>query len=267
MAANVFNPFPPQEPAHPGVIKLHDDLVKIYKILRESYQDKLNAAFDQLSRQIGFVVRTTLPVTLSIAAKEGRVSLTGENFRGTIFEKTFLEVLNDLPKKAQGTVADGNYKLYVIWYDALKLKLHTDWMEPAHLYWLEPAHVAQGLGEAQIPQRAPLGPGPFEPAHWFDPGFRFELEESLAISAIDQVYPELRLAERVRAARQLPRTAMTPGIREPAHFQQQLLARSGSAVLSPGIREPAHFRQILEQFDAPTLDSVIAVLQAIQKLR
>jgi hypothetical protein len=261
MAPTIDNPFFHQEPAHPATFKLHDDLVKIYRIIRESYQDAINASFDRLSRQIGFVVTTTLPVTLKVADEEGRVSLASENLRGTLFENAFQEVLNDLPQKVQGKVAAGDYKLYVIWYDALKLKLHKDWMEPAH--WLEPAHLAQGLAEAQIPRR----PGPIEPAHWFDPGFRLELEESLVISAIDEVYPELRLADRVRAARQAPLGgAVSPGIREPAHFRQ-LLERSRAVELSPGIREPAHFREILERFDAPTLDAVVAVLQAIQKLR
>jgi hypothetical protein len=266
MSPTVFDS-PPfhQEPAHPGVIKLHDDLVNIYKVIREAYQESINATFDLLSRQIGFVVMTTLPVTLKVAAKEGSVALAADNLRGTLFEEAFLKVLNGLPQKVQGKVAAGTYKAYLIWYDALKLKLHTDWMEPAHLHWLEPAHVAPGLGEALTARRAAIGPGVHEPAHWFDPAFSLEVEESLAISAIDLVYPELRLVERVRAARQIPR-AVSPGIREPAHFRQ-IFERLAPVAVSPGIREPAHFRQVLERFDAQTLDAVVAVIQAVQKLR
>ena len=246
MPSTVFdNPLFHKEPAHPGVIKLHDDLVNIYKVVREHYQEAINATFDQLSRQIGFVVTTTLPVNLKVAGQEGSVSLAGDNLRGTLFEEAFRQALDGLPQKVQGQVAAGSYKLYVIWYDALKLKLHTDWMEPAHLHWLEPAHLTQGLGETQVARRAAIGPGIHEPAHWFDPAFSLEVDESLAISAIDQIYPELRLVERVRTARQIPR----------------------AVAVSPGIREPAHFRQILERFDAQTLDAVVAVIQAVQKLR
>lgn len=243
------NPFFHQEPAHPGVIKLYDDLVNIFKIIREAYQEKIDATFDQVSRQIGFVVTTTLPITLNVTDKEVKVALVGENLQGTLFEDAFLNVLGDLPQHVQGKVASGRYKLYLIWYDALKLKLHTDWMEPAHLHWLEPAHVAQRLGETQTAQAvqhtAVIGPGIHEPAHWFNPAFTLAVEEALAISAIDQVYPELRLVERVQAARQTPRFV----------------------AISPGIREPAHYRQILESFDPQTLEKVVEIIQAIRQMR
>jgi hypothetical protein len=243
------NPLFHQEPAHPGVIKLHDDLVNIYKIIREAYQENINATFDRVSRQIGFVVMTTLPITLNITDKEANVALVSDNLQGTLFEEAFLKVLDGFPQRVQGKVATGSYKLYLIWYDALKLKLHTDWMEPAHLPWYETVQVAQRLREVQIAQiarRTPvIGPGVHEPAHWFDPAFSLETEEALAISAIDQVYPELRLVERVQAARQTARLA----------------------AISPGIREPAHYRQILERFDPQTLEKVVEVIQAIQQMR
>jgi hypothetical protein len=227
------------EPAHPGVIRLHDDLINIYKIIRENYQERINAAFDRVSRQIGFVVRTTLPVTLNVAGKESSVAVADENLRGTLFEDAFLKIVEDLPERFQGKVEARQYKVYLIWYDALKLKLHAD--------WLEPAHVALRPGQTPIAQagrRQTFGPGIHEPAHWFDASFSLEPEEALAISAIDEVYPELRLVERIRAARQTPHVGITPGV-----------------------REPAHFRDLLERYDPQTLENVIEVLQAIQKQR
>ena len=61
-------------------------------------------------------------------------------------------------------------------------------------------------------------------------------EEAILIAAIDEVYPELRLVERVSAARQVRRGLIGPGIPEPAHLAQ----------LTPGVREPAHQPGVLE---------------------
>jgi hypothetical protein len=232
------SPFHHVEPAHPGVIRLHDDLVNIYKVIRENYQEGINAAFDRVSRQIGFVVRTMLPITLNVAGKESSVAVAAENLQGTLFEEAFLKVVEGLPQRVQGKVEAGQHKVYLIWYDALKLKLHADWLEPAHIT------LRPGQPIAQAGRKPTFGPGIHEPAHWFDPSFSLEPEEALAISAIDDVYPELRLVERVRAARQVPHVGITPGI-----------------------REPAHFRDLLERFDPQTVEKVIEVLQAIQKQR
>jgi len=47
----------------------------------------------------------------------------------------------------------------------------------------------------EIPRRIPR---PWEePAHWFDPGTIIAAEEGVLITAIDEVYPELRLADRI----------------------------------------------------------------------
>ena len=231
-----------KEPAHPGVIKLHEDLVAIYRAIQDK-QGKLDAAFDRISRQIGFVVLTAVPVTLRMEAKKGTVSVATENLKGTLFETDLLKEVESLPGAVRSTVGDGEYKLYLIWHEALKLKLQTDWMEPAHL-----SRIPQGLLEAGLLRGSraltALGPGVPEPAHWFDPGFRLELEEVLAISAIDQVYPDLRLTERIKAARQV-----------------------SPAALMPGIREPAHFRRFLEQADPGTLQRILDVIQDMPAAR
>jgi len=243
------NPFFHQEPAHPGVVKLYDDLVSIYRLVRDRHQVAIDQAFDTVSRQIGFVVMTTLPVTMKVEGKQAKTTLVGDHLRGTVFEQAFPKVLGGLSESVSGQVADGTYELYLIWYGALKLKLHADWMEPAHLPWLEPAHPWRrfaGADVAQAVQRRPgLVPGVREPAHWFDRTVALQPNEALVISAIDQVYPELRLADRVEEARRM----------------------SVATAFGPGVREPAHFRQLLEQFDAATLEKVVQVVQAIQRLR
>jgi hypothetical protein len=60
-----------------------------------------------------------------------------------------------------------------------------------------------------------------EPAHWFDAGIALAKEEEILIPAIDEVYPELKLAERIALGRQ-ERRFRIPGIREPAHFREIL---------------------------------------------
>jgi hypothetical protein len=249
------------EPAHPMVIDLHQSLVAIYKVIREKYQPKIDATFDEISRQIGFVVTTTVPVQVEIG-DGGKIKGTEVpgGLKGTLFEKIAGAVGSD----SVGKVTAGKYPIYLIWYPALKLKLRTDFMEPAHLTpgVREPAHFA---------------PGVREPAHWFDAGFAIGGEEAVLIHAIDEVYPELRLADRVSAARQASRALgphtepahlatfgpgvrepahfFGPGVREPAHFGPGVRepAHFGPGVrepahLGPGIREPAHFPQFESQF-------------------
>jgi len=210
------------EPAHPMVVALHDSLVAIYKLIREKYQTKIDATFDDVSRQIGFVVTTTLPVEVEV--DKGKIKSTtvgAEGLKGTLFEKIAGVVGTDAI--AGGAVGNGKYNLYLIWYPALKLRLRTDFMEPAHL-----GGTGGTLGAAAA---ARLAPGVREPAHWFDAGVAISGEEAVTIAAIDEVYPELRLIERVSAARQARRGLIGPGIPEPAHLAQ----------LAPGVREPAHF--------------------------
>jgi len=235
--------FDPKEPAHPMVVALHDNLIAIYKFIREKYQAKIDETFDEVSRQIGFVVTTTVPVEVEIGdeRKFKTVTVGAENLKGTLFEKisAALGTQDAMP----GKVAAGKYRIYLLWYPALKLKLKTDFMEPAHLTawkepahltawkepahltaWKEPAHLSAGLLnslQAELSARY-VGNVPFhgEPVHWFDPGYAIAAEEAVLIYAIDEVYPELRLAERITAGRQAARVRVRPEIPEPAHFRQ-----------------------------------------------
>lgn len=211
------------EPAHPAVVKLYEDMVAIYSLIREKCQKEIDGAFDSVSRQVGFVVTTTVPVVFNIGDKGviKNIAMGSENLKGTLFDRELsaaLRSLVDHPGPSPWKVAPGTYKIYLLWHDALSLKLRTEWMEPAHF-------LTQGLAtEIQSELRAGLlgripRPGCewCEPAHWFDPGTAIAVEDAVQIEAIDRVYPELRLVDRVAAIRAALRTQVGPGIREPAH--------------------------------------------------
>lgn len=238
------------EPAHPVLVQRFDDLVDIYRFLKEAVQERVDILFDRVSQQIGFVVTTTLPLSIDIAegGKIARVELGAKNLQGTIFEKEFAPVFKELTGKSPGKVAAGNYPLYLLWHEALKLKLKADWIEPAHFIR---DRFRQDAAIEAIPGQ--LNPGVREPAHWFDAGIALAREEEILIAAIDEVYTDLKLADRVAVARR-ESLKFVPGIREPAHFRdilEELVdVRAGRAAqLGPGIREPAHFRKLLERED------------------
>lgn len=243
-----FPPVPP-EPAHPTVVKLFDDLVAILKFLRDKFQPAIDQAFDRASRELGFVVTTTVPIVIEVAerGKVTKIRMGSENLEGTLFDRALtaaLKPLYETPLPAD--ISAGTHKLYVLWYDALKLKLRTHWMEPAHVPqdlwaiprpWQEPAHVPGDLW-AELPRGLPT---PWqEPAHWFDPGSLIAAEESVLITAIDEVYPELRLADRISSYRS--RVVGAPGVQEPAvplpgvrpGVNKQLVVR---ALTDPGFRK------------------------------
>ncbi len=217
--------YEPSEQAPPMLVSLNDNLIAIYTFIRDNYQSKIDEAFDEVSRQIGFVVTTAIPVDIEVGdnLKLKSVTVGADNLKGTLFEKitSAVSTKGALP----GKVAAGKYRVYLLWYPALKLKLRTDFMEPAHFTaWKEPAHPGLGILsslQSEISSRY-VGKVPFhgEPVHWFDPGYVIAAEEAVLIHAIDEVYPDLRLAERVTAARQAARVPVRPEIPEPAHYRQ-----------------------------------------------
>jgi hypothetical protein len=184
----------------PSVIRLYNNLLQVYRIMRER-QKEIDAAFDRAAAQIGFVVTTTLPVRVEVA-EEGVVKkacFDGDALRGTIFEKELSGFLQEFTRKPFTGVPAGTHRFYLIWYDALNLKLRFDCCEPAQ--------ILQGLLESVVSQRAGISasslvrPEVKEPPHWFDPGVAIAIDEALVIMAIDEVYPELRLTERISAGR------------------------------------------------------------------
>jgi len=184
----------------PTVIRLFNSLTQVYRIMRDR-QKEIDAAFDRAAAQIGFVVTSTLPVRVEVA-EEGAVkgiSLDGAALRGTIFEKELSGFLEGFRKVPFSGVPAGKYRFYLIWFDALNLKLRCDWCEPAHVLqgWLG-SIMAQ---RASVTAAALVAPEVIEPAPWFDPGAVIAVEDGLVIMAIDEVYPELRLADRISAGR------------------------------------------------------------------
>ena len=221
------------EPAHPGIIRQYEDLLAIYRVLREKYQKAIDTAFDNVSRKIGFVVTTTIPIAIEIGEKGNVANLIvgGDNLRGTLFESELLNALSKL-KETTFKVSAGKYWLYAIWFDALRLKLKTDWMEPAH--FKEPTL----LTSVAVTQRASIAVRPevMEPAHWFDPEVVLQPEESVLIAVIDETYPELNLASRISAIRDRIRI-VRPEVMEPAHFRLSEQLKDNPAELLKAVRE------------------------------
>ena len=52
------------EPAHPMVVERYDDLLTIYRFIREKHQETIDKLFDEVARQIGYIVTSTVPVML-----------------------------------------------------------------------------------------------------------------------------------------------------------------------------------------------------------
>jgi hypothetical protein len=199
------------EPAHPGVVQLLDDLVVIYTVIRDQFQTQLDQAFDRVSRQIGFVVTTTLPVVFEIGegSKRKGIKMSAEHLKDTLFDRELTEVFAKSPDPVPWKVAPGSYQLYLLWHAALRLKLGTAWLEPAH-----PPYSQLEARQVQI-GRVP--PEVLEPAHWFDAGAAIANSDRILIEAIDTVYPDLHLANRVALTRKLVR----PEVMEPAHFRTE----------------------------------------------
>jgi len=251
MARAIFDRSP-VEPAHPMIVALHDDLVAIYQFIRQNYQEQIDQRFDEVSRAIGFVVATTVPTAVEVGEK-GTIkssAVGAKHLEGTVFERVakVLSSEKPIPPNAAGKhVNPGTFNLRLLWYPALNLKFRTEWMEPAHFpaHWKEPAHPSTAWKEPAHPSTAWKEPAHFapgdiaasiraeiasrfigkvpgygEPVHWFDPGYVIAAEEAVLIDAIDEVYPELRLADRVASSRHAFWRFVRPEVKEPAHFLQ-----------------------------------------------
>ena len=240
------------EPAHPTLVQLHDDLVTLYTHIKQVYQPGVDQAFDDVSRQIGYVVTTTVPIVLRISDRTAPfdVQMGSESLKGTLFENALRVALNPQPLppgSEEFSVSAGSYKLYLIWYSALKLRLRTDWMEPAHVTITAEQALAQPL------------PYPQEPAHWFDAG-SFLPQEGLRADRRDRHRvsgAEARGADKY--TRSLARL-LRPGVREPAHFRPEIRE---PAHFRTGVREPAHFQSTDK---AVVAERAVEVLSQIAEL-
>ncbi len=240
---------PPPEPAHVSLVRQFEDLVAILKYFRDKGQEVIDRGFDRVSSQIGFVVATTLPVTVELneRGKIVHLGVRGEHLEGTLFDTELLPAL----KKVLGgdpipavKESKGTYDFYLLWFDALKLKLGSGRFrpppEPAHFRVIEelarfrpppePAHYRPLEELARLRPSLDLGrfrPPP-EPAHWFDPGILISEAEQVVIVALDEVYPELRLVERISSYRRGEEVALNPQPLPP-----KALAKELAKVLGP----------------------------------
>jgi hypothetical protein len=162
------------EPAGANVVKERSDLVKIYRAVKEKCQKNIDNEFDRVSREVGFVVTTAIPVDLELErGKVKRIRMGSENLNGTIFEKAMIQALKPLADY-QIPVDGTAYTIVVLWNEAFML------------------------------MRVPVDPGVEEPAQnqlkdmFIKLGDRMAtVKEQLHASAIDEVYPELKFAQRL----------------------------------------------------------------------
>lgn len=220
------------EPAHPGVIKQYQAIVQLYTVIRDRAQSQIDEAFDRVSKQIGYVVATTVPVSIAVSEKCAveSIDVGGEQLKGTMFEEAIGKALSGLRDQELANVDPGRYDIFAIWHAALKLKLRKDWMEPAHVF---DQMLRGGLTAATV--RARVAPGVREPAHFFDPNIRLAIEDLVLVSALDEVYPDIRLAERIASDRVAVRAeAVAPDVQEPAHFRVPDLLRDETFVRELG---------------------------------
>ncbi len=238
---------PPPEPAHVSIVRQYEDLVAILTYIRAVGQGVIDQGFDQVSSQIGFVIAASLPVTVEVAetGKIKQLAMREEHLKGTLFEKELLPPLMKVLEApitggAGAPVGEGTFDIYILWFDALKLKLGSGSFrpppEPAHpSFSAELARVGSGFRPYQEPAHPFLGrfrPPP-EPAHWFDSRIQITQEEQVLIVALDEVYPELRLVERISASRHGQDVFLNPQPLPPGALAQKLEGLVAGPIPSP----------------------------------
>lgn len=236
-----------REPAHPQLVQMYDDLRSIYAVVRDSIQERIDVAFDTASKKIGFVVTTTLPVVLTVDdnGQPTYERMGTDNLKGTIYEEVIADALGGLAKE-KTDASPGEYSIYLFWFDALKLKVKTDWLEPAHIQrgWIEPAHflTEEPVFRSPISQktgRQPVVGPPSEPL--LNLGAITTVQERILISAIDEVYPELMIAKRLSP--EMAPYEVTEGVSEPAHYlTRSARPQMAQQAVAHDVQEPAHFR-------------------------
>jgi hypothetical protein len=215
------------EPAHPAAIHLYDDYVNIYRLIREKFQTEIDAAFDKLSREIGFVVTMTLPVKIeAVNGASKSVKCGSENLANTLFDQRVISIVSKGIKEKSLTLKDGSYELPIIWFEALKYKFRLDWVEPAHF------RVSDKIRNRQYYK---VDYEVNEPVHFLTRPDLLDSRTAQVVLALNEVYPELKLSTQMQTAR--AEVMMKPWL-EPAHFHPHWCepAHPGRDWL-----EPAHF--------------------------
>jgi len=241
------------EPVHNYQIEMYEVLVSLYTYIKEHYQSKIDLAFDRVSKEIGFVVATSLPVIIEIDASTmvKNVSFSAENLKGTIFERHVLNEAMALKKDKISGVRAGTYEIKLLWLEALKIKIKTDWVEPAHF---------RSYDRLFSVKRKELDPYVHEPVHYY-PGLELDREAQLLAHVLDEVYPELKIADRIKIDKEMllaqgryyktdptpePSTATFSPWQEPAYFSDRIPEISNRLKPLRYYRdwvEPVHFRE------------------------
>jgi hypothetical protein len=226
--------FSHQEPAHPMQLKLQEDLLSIYRQIREKFQNEIDKAFDRTASQIGYVINTAIPVTLKIEKSNAVIIIPDEfQFKDTILEQEMKGLMDGMRKMKWGNeISAGEFKMYLFWYEALKLRLRTEWMEPVHYRNIFQDEALRYRELQQVKERTAVLP---EPAHFFNPLIPISDEELILVNVIDQVYPELQLIEKISKTRLYSRKLINPEVMEPVHIK-------------PGA-ELGRIRELLSQID------------------
>jgi hypothetical protein len=215
----------PIEPVHPVQVRLYEDLLQIYSFIREKFQLEIDKAFDSVASQIGFVIATSIEVGMKFdkgGTVSGIIIVEGRQFRDTVIEKALSKPLKMIADtQFPDKIRQGEYSLHLFWFDALKIKLRTDWVEPAHhrgISHLERLKFRDLIKPELSKERVAVKPEVIEPVHWFDPGYRISADEAILVSVIDEVYSELGLVERISKIRATQGFAEVPSVvKEPVH--------------------------------------------------
>lgn len=188
-----------------SAIKTYDYLRNLYAFFRNR-QDGIDKTFDNVSKSIGLVITTTLPIQVEISkGKINSISIGTGQLTNTLFEQKFndfLQSFKTLTDERLSTIPDGSYNLYLIWLDALNLRLRSDFMDPGSSSGSTPTTFRPVPPVVREPVHNNWGVGIREPVHWIDPG-SIDLNEAIQISAIDDIYPELKLADRIILTQQI----------------------------------------------------------------
>ncbi len=264
------------EPVHNYHIEMYEVLVSLYTYIKEKYQSKIDAAFDRASKEIGFVVATSLPATIEIGSNKTvkNVSFSAENLKGTIFERQVLNEALALKKDKISGVRAGTYEIKLLWLEALKIKIKTDWVEPAHF---------RSYDRLFSVKRKELDPYVHEPVHYY-PGLELDVEAQLLAHVLDEVYPELKIADRIKMDKEIlaqggyyrsdptpqPIKAKFSPWQEPVHFPERISETPDRLKFLRYYRdwvEPVHFREDLsERFTPRNLEgNVLRELSSVLK--
>jgi hypothetical protein len=178
-----------QEPAHPLLSRKYD-LEKLYRLI-QSNQQKIDEAFDSVSKKIGFVATTTVPISIDVDDKgKIKIAMAAENMKGTIYEEALSKAVAPILRDS-APMNPGSFEMLLFWEPALKYTLRAA---------VDELKLTKVPGEPQQPN---------EPAHYVrlrkDILDMFDSEPvmgSVLIDVIDKVYTDLKFGESIKTLTQ-----------------------------------------------------------------